>query len=68
MDLSKFLAMYHGAKWVDGDGIDFAEIGEDTLQSICSEYVQCIADRKYLATKVADAKAKGLISPNTIVE
>ena len=67
MDLSKFLALYHGAKWVDGDGIDFANIGEDTLQSICSEYAHCIADREYLATKVADAKIKGIISTNTMV-
>ncbi len=69
MELSKFLALYHGgSKWQDGDGVDFMEISEHTLEDVCQEYVACKADKGYLASKVEDAKAKGIISNNTIVE
>lgn len=68
MELSKFLAVYHGySKWVDGDGVDFMEISEHTLQDVCEEFMACKADKEYLADKVKDAKAKGLISTDTIV-
>lgn len=69
MELSKFLAIYHGgAKWEDGDGIDFAEISEHTLEDVCQEYAACKADKNYLNAKVTDAKAKGIISTDTVVE
>jgi hypothetical protein len=69
MELSKFLALYHGGvKWVDGDGVEFAEISEHTLEDVCQEYAACKADKRYLAAKVTDAKMKGIISTDTVVE
>jgi hypothetical protein len=69
MELSKFLAMYHGySKWEDGDGVDFMTISEHTLEAVCNEYIACKADKDYLALKVKDAKDKGIISTDTIVE
>lgn len=66
--LHKFLAIYHGSKFYDGDGIEMVTLDEYKLEDICDQYMQCRNDGDYLQTLVSHAKQIGLIDNAEVVE